>query len=87
MCLTVLLVLEAPRQGAVHAPCDRALGSRNRYRDVGSRSSLEPNTVKWALCTVAQRAFSLLSPIDGLLRLMLRETQRLRQQLLYSLIS
>eukprot|EP00913_Durusdinium_trenchii_P006982 g6567.t1 len=34
-------------------------------------SSLQEGSVKWALCTVAQRAFSLVSPIDGLLRLML----------------
>ncbi|OLP96649.1 Ribulose-1,5 bisphosphate carboxylase/oxygenase large subunit N-methyltransferase, chloroplastic [Symbiodinium microadriaticum] len=34
-------------------------------------SSLDTEDVKWALCTVAQRAFSVVSPIDGLLRLLL----------------
>lgn len=33
--------------------------------------SLELPSVKWALCTVAQCAFSVVSPVDGLLRLLL----------------
>lgn len=32
---------------------------------------LPEEEVRWALCTVAQRAFSVMSPVDGLLRLML----------------
>lgn len=36
-----------------------------------SELSLDLQTVKWALCTVAQRAFSVVSPVDGLLRLLL----------------
>lgn len=33
--------------------------------------SLDLPSVKWALCTVAQRAFSVVSPVDGLLKLLL----------------
>eukprot|EP00438_Fugacium_kawagutii_P004032 Skav219280 [mRNA] locus=scaffold2157:70708:79133:- [translate_table: standard] len=44
-------------------------------------SSLETDSVKWALCTVAQRAFSLVSPIDGLLRLLLQHTMKVRWNL------
>eukprot|EP00933_Yihiella_yeosuensis_P050809 TRINITY_DN48607_c0_g1_i2.p1 TRINITY_DN48607_c0_g1~~TRINITY_DN48607_c0_g1_i2.p1 ORF type:complete len:494 (+),score=123.55 TRINITY_DN48607_c0_g1_i2:124-1605(+) len=36
-----------------------------------SEHSLDKDRVQWALCTSAQRAFSVMSPVDGLLRLLL----------------
>lgn len=36
-----------------------------------AETGLPEEEVRWALCTVAQRAFSVMSPVDGLLRLML----------------
>ncbi|CAK9027390.1 unnamed protein product [Durusdinium trenchii] len=55
--------------------CPEVIQKTLRRRELCARraqeSSLQEGSVKWALCTVAQRAFSLVSPIDGLLRLML----------------
>jgi len=55
--------------------CPEVIQKTRRRRELCARaageSSLETDSVKWALCTVAQRAFSLVSPVDGLLRLLL----------------
>lgn len=55
--------------------CPEVIEKTRRRRELcahaASESSLETDSVKWALCTVAQRAFLLVSPIDGLLRLLL----------------
>jgi len=53
-------------------PCaEKAQRRQQLCRDRATEHGLKVEDVTWALCTVAQRSFTVLSPIDGVLRLLL----------------
>jgi len=53
-------------------PCaEKAKKRKQLCRDRAAEHGLKAEDVTWALCTVAQRSFTVLSPIDGVLRLLL----------------